>query len=141
MASKQPIVGYVPCPVVGCNEPSEVRKFARTTKNEHWLQCPCHGKIEGRISNAKATHDYIMQHLVESPDQLSQAQPAPEPAPQQVQDEFTPDAMPKQMPGQDDGEPDETESPDPDPKPGKSKLGIGLALAFAGLLLILKGGK
>jgi|GEM_PF-5582456 len=138
MASKQPIVGYVPCPVAGCNEPSEVRKFARTTKNEHWLVCPVHGKLEGRVSNAKATHDYIMQNLSDSPDAIKPTA-QPEPQAQAEHDEFTPDAMP-QMPGPDEDDQDDEPQPDDDKASPVKKL-LPFGLIGMGLLFLLRGGR
>lgn len=133
--SDKSVQGYVQCTYTGCSEAATVKKYARTSKNEHYADCPVHGRIDGRYSASKVNNDYILQNMTANAADV-QAVAQPEAVPAQPEpyplNENPPEPAP-QATDPDDGTEDED-------KPGALKKYGPFVLIALGLAALFRGG-
>ena len=127
--SKATAQGYSKCPYHGCTESVALFKYARTSKNEHYADCPVHGRIDGRYKASPVNNDFLLQHQSSEPLAIEPAQALPEP------DEQEPEGYADEYPQEVDPAPDE----EPDSKSGSIKKIGGFGLLLGGIYLLFKG--
>ena len=89
MSGPNPAIGSVPCPVAGCGEACEIKKFRHTATRDTgkrlagrlYIDCPTHGRLgfDGR----QAMQDYILEKgtIWGEHERAPASEPAAKPAP------------------------------------------------------------